>query len=98
MKVGEVSQVGEVADEVVGQVQVGKRSQLGQTLHCNSQSGNYQAASHCYLLDSVVVKKEAFEEAEVVEPLDGLDAVVLEPEALQVSVLLQVLNLRESLQ
>ena len=56
------------------------------------------AASHCYLLDSVVVKKEAFEEAEVVEPLDGLDAVVLQPEALQVSVLLQVLNLRESLQ
>ena len=36
-----MSQVGEVADEVVGQVQVGKRSQLGQTLHCNSQSGNY---------------------------------------------------------
>ena len=45
-----------------------------------------------------MVKKEAFEEAEVVEPLDGLDAVVLEPEALQVSVLLQVLNLREPLQ
>ena len=35
-----MSKVCEVADEVVGQVQVGKRSQLGQTLHCNSQSGN----------------------------------------------------------
>ena len=53
---------------------------------------------HRYLLDPVVVEEEAFEEAEVVEPLDGLDAVVLEPEALQVSVLLQVLNLRESLE
>ena len=52
---------------------------------------------HRYLLDPVVVEEEAFEEAEVVEPLDGLDAVVLEPEALQVSVLLQVLNLREAL-
>ena len=53
---------------------------------------------HRYVLDSVVVEEEAFEEAEVVEPLDRLDAVVLEPEALQVSVLLQVLNLREPLQ
>ena len=44
-----------------------------------------------------MVKKEAFEEAEVVEPLDGLDAVVLQPETLQVCVLLEVLNLRESL-
>ena len=52
---------------------------------------------HRYLLDSVVVEEEAFEEAEVVEPLDGLDAVVLQPETLQVRVLLQVLNLREAL-
>ena len=52
---------------------------------------------HRYLLDSVVVEEEAFEEAEVVEPLDGLDAVVLQPETLQVGVLLEVLNLRESL-
>ena len=33
----------------------------------------------------------------MVEPLDRLDAVVLQPETLQVSVLLKVLNLRESL-
>ena len=52
MKVGEVSQVGEVADEVVGQVQVGKRSQLGQTLHYNSQSGNFQNLS-CFSLLSL---------------------------------------------
>ena len=53
---------------------------------------------HRYLLDSVVMEEEAFEEAEVVKPLDGFDAVVLKPEALQVRVLLEVLNLRESLQ
>ena len=52
---------------------------------------------HRYLLDPVVMEEEAFEEGEVVEPLDALDAVVLQPEALQVRVLLQVLNLRESL-
>ena len=52
---------------------------------------------HRYVLDSVVVEEEAFEEAEVVEPLDRLDAVVLQPETLQVRVLLKVLNLRESL-
>ena len=52
---------------------------------------------HRYVLDSVVVEEEAFEEAEVVEPLDRLDAVVLQPETLQVRVLLEVLNLRESL-
>ena len=52
---------------------------------------------HRYVLDSVVVEEEAFEEAEVVEPLDRLDAVVLQPETLQVRVLLQVLNLREAL-
>ena len=43
------------------------------------------------------MEEEAFEEGEVVEPLDGLDAVVLQPETLQVRVLLQVLNLREAL-
>ena len=53
---------------------------------------------HRYLLDSVVMEEKAFEEAEVVEPLDGLDAVVLQPEALQVRVLFEVLDLRESLQ
>ena len=47
-----MSQVGEVADEVVGQVQVGKRSQLGQTLHYNSQSGNFQNLS-CFSLLSL---------------------------------------------
>ena len=40
-----------------------------------------------------MVEEEAFEKTEVVEPLDGLDGVVLQPEALQVRVLLQVLNL-----
>ena len=43
------------------------------------------------------MEEEAFEETKVVEALDRLDAVVLQPEALQVRVLLQVLDLGKAL-
>ena len=43
------------------------------------------------------MEEEAFEETKVVKALDRLDAVVLQPEALQVRVLLQVLDLGKAL-
>ena len=49
------------------------------------------------MFNPVVMEEEAFEETKVVEALDRLDGVVLQPEALQVRVLLQVLDLGEAL-
>jgi hypothetical protein len=46
----------------------------------------------------VVLKEETLEMNEMVEVLNDLDAVVLEPDALEASVLLQVLYLFETLQ
>ena len=43
---------------------------------------------HRDVFNPVVMEEEAFEETKVVEALDRLDAVVLQPEALQVRVLL----------
>ena len=52
---------------------------------------------HRDVFNPVVMEEEAFEETKVVEALDRLDAVVLQPEALQVRVLLQVLDLGKAL-